>query len=519
MTYRDYYDLYIKQNGEGICKTCGKETKFERGTYRVFCCVSCMRRNPEIQEKTKITSIERNGGVGLQSDKIKKKAQSTCIDKYGVKNPYMKSELKEKAHSVKAQEKYRQTMLDRYGVTSPLDVKENKAKIVAASHTKEAKQKRKQSTIRNNLEKYGVEHNFQRDDVIQSIKSSRLKRQQKFCIDNDCTPLTELINLYGTGWCQSNMKVDSIFDGNVKYIKNYEIDKIKNYVNTTTNSHDEEYIYKFITSIYSGKVIKHDRTTIAPLELDIYIPDKKVAIEYNGVYWHSTNIGMDKNYHLNKTKLCEAKGIRLIHIFQNEWNSSKEICKSIISSAIGIYNTIIYARNCIVKEVSSSDTKVFLDTNHIQGAINASYRLGLYYNNELVQLICIGKSRFKKDEYELLRMCTKLNIQVIGGFSKLLKHQPYKSFVSYIDRAKFTGNSYSYNFTFDSYTKPSYFYWSKKTGRISRTMIQKHKLSKLLGTQFDPLKTEIQNMMDAGFYQIYDCGNMKQYINIRSKTA
>lgn len=277
-------------------------------------------------------------------------------------------------------------------------------------------------------------------------------------------------------------------------------------------SHDEEYIYKYVTSIYSGTVIQHTRKIIAPLELDIYIPDKKVAIEYNGVYWHSINAGLDKNYHLNKTLMCEKQGIRLIHIFQNEWKDHSDICKSIIASALGIYNQKIYARNCIVKEVLSKDAKQFLETNHIQGSVSSSYNLGLYYNNELVQLITIGKSRYKKDEYELLRMCSKLNTQIIGGFSKLMTNQPFQSIYSYIDRSKFLGKGYyRSNFKFVVYTKPSYYYWSSMSGKLNRLVCQKHKLVKILGNKFDPNKTEQQNMINANFYQIYDCGNIKVF--------
>ena len=536
ITYNEYYDAHLKKDYEGKCITCGKETKFERGKYRDYCCKSCMRKSSIIQAKTAETSIARHGGVGLGSNKIKEKAQKTCLEKYGVSNPFQTEQAKKNSHTKEAHKKYKETMLERYGVESPLQIQENREKFIQNGHTKEIEEKRKQSIIKSNLEKYGVEHTFQRDDIKETIKKSlkekygvehpkqyddfknkdkltRLKKSIQYCLDNDCTPNIEIISKYGTGWYQSGEFSDALIKhNNIMYVKNSYLDKIRDYkpikvINRFSNFEKE--IYDFVQSIYLGTIKHNDRTLIKPLELDIYIPDKNIAIECNGLYWHSTNI-VYKSYHLNKTELCLEQNIRLIHIFEDEWNNHKDICKSIIASALGIYNEKIYARNCIIKDVSVNEAKEFLNNNHIQGYVNSSYRLGLYYNNELVQIITIGKSRYKKDEYELLRMCTKLNTQVIGGFSKLMKHQPYNCIHSYIDRSKFNGNSYyKSNFIFEDYTPPSYYYWSFLTNKLNRLSCQKSKLPKLLGDKFDNSKTEIQNMIDAGFYQIYDSGNIK----------
>ena len=287
---------------------------------------------------------------------------------------------------------------------------------------------------------------------------------------------------------------------------NNDIQKIVDYTNTHTRSRVEDEIFKFIKSIYHGKVIHDDRSLIKPLELDIYIPDKKVAIEYNSVYYHSQ---LGKEYHLMKTEKCLENGVRLIHIFEWEWLNNRDICESIIKSALGIYDDIIYARKCSIKEVPSHEARQFLDINHIQGKINSSYRLGLYFNDELVQLICLGKSRFKKDEIELLRMCTKLNTQVIGGFSRLIHHIPYMTIISYLDRSKFDGNGYKkVGFEVVSKSSPSWFY-IKNDKVMNRISAQKHKLQKLLGDKFDSNKTESQNMIDNGWLQVYDCGTIK----------
>ena len=314
------------------------------------------------------------------------------------------------------------------------------------------------------------------------------------------------------------MNINLIFEYDRSFIRNGDLDLPKfseldeMFEKDKLSSSYELEMYEWLKSIYSGDIHTNRYDIIRDTEakqLDFLIPEKKLAIEFNGNYYHSVNAGKDKNYHLNKTLLCQEKDIRLIHIFEYEWISKKNICKSIISSVLGIYERKIYARNCEVKEVSSKEVKEFLNANHLQGYVASLYRIGLYFNDELVQLLCFGQNRFKKNEIELLRFCTKLNTQVIGGFSKLLKYQPYNTFISYIDLSKFNAQGYlKNNFEIISQSNPSYKY-IKNDNVISRQKAQKYKLSKLLGDKFDNNKTETQNMLDAGWYKIYDCGNLK----------
>ena len=143
-----------------------------------------------------------------------------------------------------------------------------------------------------------------------------------------------------------------------------------------------------------------------------------------------------------------------------------------------------------------------MNENHIQGSVNSSKNFGLFYNNELVQVVSFGKSRFKKDEVELLRMSTKLNTQVVGGFSKLisfaLDYMKINNFISYIDRRLFNGKGYkSCGFKKIGESKPSYFY-IMGAKRENRLKYQKHKLLKLLKNYNSEL-TEKENMMNNGY--------------------
>lgn len=251
-------------------------------------------------------------------------------------------------------------------------------------------------------------------------------------------------------------------------------------------------------------------------EIDIYLSDYKLGIEYNGEYWHSTNF-KNKNYHIDKTNYFKEKGIKIIHIWDNEWQNKKEIIKSIILSKLNNYQNCIYARKCIIKLVDKLEKDNFLEQNHLQGKDISKYAIGLYYENKLVSIMTFGKRHISKiSQFELIRFCNKLNTKVIGGASKLFKYFVANFDINYIKTyadIRFYNNNGFYEklgFRMINISKPNYNYFklSKNSGLrlYSRISCQKHKLNKLL-ENFDPDKTEEQNMFDNGFCKIYDCGN------------
>lgn len=247
-------------------------------------------------------------------------------------------------------------------------------------------------------------------------------------------------------------------------------------------------------------------------ELDIYLPDYNLAIEFDGIYWHSN---INSNYHVNKTNLCESKGIKLFHIFENEWMNptKREIWKSIILNSLN-KSRVIYARKCEIRKVKEG-IKSFLNKNHMQGFTPSEVNYGLYYQDELVSLMTFGKSRYDTSyDYEILRFCNVLNTRVIGGASRLLTHfmRDYqtKSIVSYANRRWSTGTLYeSIGFKKVKVLPPSYFYTKDCYTLLSRYQCQKHKLPKLLKENYDPNLTEYQNMIKNRYRILYDCGNLK----------
>ncbi len=250
----------------------------------------------------------------------------------------------------------------------------------------------------------------------------------------------------------------------------------------------------------------NDRTLIKPFELDIVIPSKKIAIEYNGLYWHSERQGKNKHYHLNKYNLCKEQGYRLIFIYENEWLAKQHIVKSIILNAIGIHKEKIHGRKCTIKDVSPKEARPFYDDNHIQGFHGGKHK-GLYYKGNLVSLMSIDKRG------ELQRFVNKCNTIVHGAFSKLLKSFNINEIYTFADLRYFTGNVYKMNgFEYVYNVIPRYWYFKKMNVYHRRTFQKKQILRKFKNGElayFNPDKTEYQNMLDNGYDRIWDCGNLK----------
>lgn len=297
--------------------------------------------------------------------------------------------------------------------------------------------------------------------------------------------------------------------------------KLENSINMNeSQSEYEKEILEFVKEIYNNEVITKCRSIITPYELDIYLPDRKLAIEFNGSYWHST-LKKSKNYHQDKTIDCAKQGIRLIHIFEHEWINNKEKLKSFLKDTISINKIKVAARNVNVKAVNLSNEREFLDRYHLQGYTQSSICLGCYYNNELISLISFRKPRFNNNyEYEIVRYCNKNGYAIVGGLEKMFKRfiEQYspQSIITYSDISKFTGNCYR-KIGFkpvhpNPITEPNYVWVSAdKKNILSRYQTQKHKLiNNELGTNDE---TEDDIMTSLNFLKVYDSGNIKlEYI-------
>jgi len=521
---KEYYDKYIKKDGEGICLTCGSETRFvnlDKG-YTSYCSNGCVSKNDDIKKRKENSSIERFGTKHIfQSEHFRKKYKETCLNKYGEDNYFKTEEFKIKNKSTRIdkygdenynnKEQRRETNLKKYGCVSPLQ-------------NENVLNKMKQT----NLERYGSEYILSNQSVLREKINKKINENHK---ENILKFIKEQnLNLEFINKCEGKdfyrfkcLECNRIFEINyntyfARIKKNYKICSYCNEKSKIFTSEDENKLFLFICENYSGIIKQHNRTEIVPLELDVYIPDLKLAFEFNGLYWHN-ELQKDDNYHLMKTRYCENQGIHLIHIYEDDWKYKQDIVKSRILNLLGKSNKI-YARNCILKELDYLKTKQFLIDNHIQGFCVSKINIGLYLNNELVSLMTFGKLRrnlgnkeIKEGEFELLRFCNKLNTTVVGGADKLFKYflETYKpnKVISYADRSWTMNNGNTLydklGFKLDKITQPNYYYIINGL-RENRFRYRK---DVLVREGYDLNKTEHEIMLDRDIFRIYDSGQLK----------
>lgn len=510
------YCLDCKSIKDLKCDYCGKMFTPSLHVYHSFikgnkvgCSVSCSSYLSS--EKTKNTIINKygkeyysnrssnywNNVTDKDKENILKKTRETKLKKYGNENYQNIEKIKEtqfKNHGCYAfnTEKQKQTMIEKYGVDHNFKRKEHIENLNKKKWTDEARQKRKDKA---NLKKE------QRNKELLEFKNIVINFSNDFKIKNKRLP-----------HISDALKYFNETNGLIKYRTSF---------NRFINQFDlREYF--IIKESYFEKIVedwliknnikyeKHNRLIIRPLELDFYLPEYNIAIEVNDTNTHnctsstySFKCDFDPNYHYNKTKLCSKQGVRLIHLFE------KDLFKLDISLSMLLPKEKIYARKCEIRECN---VKEFFNTYHRQGSGNVSNGIGLFYNNELVQAISFRKVRNNtKGDFELYRLCSKNNLIIVGGASKLLNYWEIKHknciLVSYCDLTYNTGNVYEQlGFMLDHYTGINY-KWVKGNTWLSREVCQRYKLEKMFNKSFDKSLTENDIMTSEGYVKVYDCGN------------
>lgn len=521
------------------CNICNeKELRFinsEKG-YSKYCSTKCLSNSSEIKQKRIDTNIKKYGVKNpAQSNEIKQKIKNTFIENYGVDNP---NKIKEIRNKIK------ETNQERYGFNTVLTdmTKNNRGNLDWATirekskqtifnkiglYTKTGTKEWKEKVSKTVKEKYGedIQHYSQSKIVKQKKLNNQLERI-KLRYDNNNYKFISYNNSQ-TELTLKHLVCNKQFSEQIIFIQQRYNLGIELCVHCKTPGHilisrGHNELIEYVKSIYKGVININDRRQISKTELDIYLPDLKIALEFNGLYYHN-ELNKTKTYHQNKTLLCNKNGIRLIHIWEDDWNNKQDILKSIIKSKLGYLSNKIYARQCIIREIKKEDEKLFLNHNHLQGYNQQSFlSLGLYYNDELVSLINFSKKRISLgnsslNEIELLRYANKLEYNIVGGFSKLLsyfkKNYIFNELITYGDLSfvDIDNNVYSKNgFKFLKITEPDYFYIVNSI-RQHRFNYRKDILVK---QGFDKNKTEKQIMLERKLYRIYGCGNLKyKFIN------
>lgn len=427
--------------------------------------VPTVRRNLRsmgIKKPTELRGqIQGKDKIKIDIDELKRyyidenHTRKETAEHFGVGEHIIRKRAKENGliKSLEALEKNAQhTLLSKYGMHP--------------AKTKEVKEKMRNTTLLH----YGVA-NWQSTKLSKEVRDilSSEESFKKYIIESGNNTILKLQKVLGFK-SESNVYV---------YIRKYNaellIDKSMNRPETEIS----EFLDKiFVTHIKTKQVIK-------PYEIDFYCPDYNIGIEFNGDYWHNS-LNKPKQYHFDKSKDAQNQGIRLIHIWEYEWNDPRKrpIIESMLKIAFGKIENRIYARNCEIKEITNAEAKPFNDANHLQGHRNAAVTYGLFYNNQLVQLMSFSKTKYNKNlkgdnSWEIIRGCPGSNNVVIGGVSKLFAHfvREYNpdAVFSYCDFNKFDGKGYeALGMKFIGYTGPD-MKWLMPDGSVVDRSPSRHK--------------------------------------------
>jgi very-short-patch-repair endonuclease len=524
--------------------------------------------NPTVRKKQIDTCRERYGAdTPLQSESVLHTIHESILKNLGVDTPFASAEIQYRANNTKLQryddafynndDKRKRTCMEKYGVDNPSTLESVKAvaratcqkKYGASSSIGNPTIKAKAiDTIRKN---YGVDNPMQsaeiRDRVIQTNRdrygvdyaiqseSSQLKRMQT-CRETYYNELqsrfSDIVELQfskeeysgGIDWSKKYpfkcVKCNTCFDDTV--VSSHIPRCPKCYPLHAGTSKIEGQLHDLIKQLYTGPIIHRDKSVIGKLEVDFYLPERNLAIELDGLYWHSEISGKkNKRYHINKTEKCEVAGVHLIHIFEDEFISKRQIVERKLAHLLGNdASEKIYARKCTISEISAIESNGFLTRYHMQGKDKSSVRFGAYFNGELVSVMTFGPRRralgFHKsgqNQYEMYRFCVKGN--VVGILGKLLnafvlKYNP-TNIITYADRRYSSILKLGYEtvgFKVVKTTEPNYWYTKDYTNREYRYKYRKSEIKKLLPI-FDANSTEWQNMKNNGFDRIWDCGSVR----------
>ena len=394
--------------------------------------------NPFVTDLFKTQSM--NTKMSKYGDKYynnRKQAIETCIERYGVTNTMMVSNVIKKAQNSRALK------------MPEISMKISKTKLERFKNpdTKKAMLDRVAKTC---LEKYGVSSYILSDDV--KVQNNRISKTNRlFAEKSDITEFEYNVESYSY-----DLKKDNIL---------IEIDP--------TITHNTEISYIHLTKMCTDK------------DCDKHKP-------------------ISKSYHLLKSMCAINNGYRCIHVF--DWDNWDKVIYLIQDKET------LYARNLKIKSVNKDECKDFLNKYHLQNSCKGqNIRLGLYNNNELVQVMTFGKPRYNKSyDYELLRLCSHKDYKIVGGSERLFKHfiDEYKpkSVISYCDMSKFDGGVYSrLGFELKEKPRPSK-HWSKGKMQITGNLLRQRGFDQIFNTNYGKGTDNELLMLQYGWLPVYDCG-------------
>lgn len=218
-----------------------------------------------------------------------------------------------------------------------------------------------------------------------------------------------------------------------------------------------EILKKHIPDLQSGYIVKGPNFSWS---VDMYSPSKKIAVEFNGIYWHSEQY-VGRQRHLQKMKGLESIEVTLFQIWEDDFLKKEQIVVNALLSKFGVLKQEkINARECEISKIDFERAKVFLDNNHIQGSVSGDFYLGAFRKGILVGVMVLQDQEIKSGKFSLIkRFATSCNVR--GLFSKMLNKIELKDgykFLTFSDNCISDGSLYKQNgFVFVKELEPTYY--------------------------------------------------------------
>lgn len=441
----------------------------------------------EIREKIKQTNLERYGYEEcIASPEIREKSKQTNLKKFGVE---------ESLASPTVREKVNKTNLERYGSIFPM-------------RNEELLERRRRTII----EKYDAYSPFADEEIVNKVRYTQWKKyyNEKLLRNKFVKPLFSLDEYKGTKnfhdyeWeckkCCTTFK-DTINNGHIPrcptcFPKDIKVSKAE------TN---------LFEAINVENKMQTNRDLIENFEIDIYLSDYNIGVEYNGMYWHSEQRGIEKYYHLDKTILCENESIFLIHIFESEWINRPIQVISMIERHLDTFDEIVLLNDLDVREITEIESNKFL----IENTLNLSESLfekrkGVFRNNELLAMMTTEQMQ---DKIIITKFEEKMGVGFDGNvFKKLMDSFDFDKSLTiyyYPDRRYNKMDDETLlecGFSFEGGTEPNLWY-SKNLNQISSYSVKKKNIFEYVD-EYDDKLTIYENMIANGYLSIWDCGKL-----------
>lgn len=456
-----------------------KQTNLEK-----YGCENPMQ-NLEVQAKGKATNLERYGSeTTFLSTEIKAKSDATNLEKYGTTTPLANKDVRAKKEA---------TMIEKYGCKSPIQNPEIREKI-----------------RQTNLERYGVDFQLKRKE----IKDKSYEAFQKMVEDNVDGKYNVINTLRNYEELWSYLAEHSILQTSEHFnlphnifrsalIKDEFKDRYKAiYIKRISGV--QKVLFDNLRELCPNEVIEFDTwDIISPLQLDIYFPARKLAIEFNGSYYHSEKrLGVEqgKYKHFKKLNVCREKGIRLLNIFEHDWLEKRMQIMSFIKNILQV-NEVIDVENCVITE---RDGSRFIENYNIHGYDELGTK---FFNLEYDGNILVSLSAEIDNKSVIIRNVCQSDLFVKNGLQKLFsfcfdwaKRNDYSNIIVISDNCLSDGDEFlSLNFEMIEELEPEYFYWFPAIGYLPKTIEMENEFKTIKEDEFSEYKKR-------KIYKIWDCG-------------